>query len=352
MNSPPWDIYAKQMFHHGYGYPLWVPDPAPGTPSVEIGDVGWRMEGAFHPLFNTMKQLDEPQPRGDVPLDYVPFPKDKAIFDGPRMRISQSVLFGRSLQCLDATAGVSAGNTTTELVHRVTSSYHHLFWNRYRSSARIKLQFTCTDDYGAALMLAPSGVSQTIMCRNLIARYMRTHFDRWLEFANSRFEIGLKDEELIFVCGTTKTSRWGVAAFHGDYRAKDGSIAANIGSLASIEFKLRVENATFQSSYFRSGPPEYPIGTSSPVGTSDERQVAQDGEALDQCLFMHYYKMKRRILLPDFPMQAAAGPRDPAPDDSRDAGTGSYAGACVVDETDDLTDGHGSSSQASSILAR
>ncbi len=126
MNSPPWDIYAKQMFHHGYGYPLWVPDPAPGTPSVEIGDVGWRMEGAFHPLFNSMKQSDEPQPRGDVPLDYIPFPKAKAILDGPRMRISQSVLCGRSLHCLDAAAGVSAGNVTTKSVHHCNSLVHVL----------------------------------------------------------------------------------------------------------------------------------------------------------------------------------------------------------------------------------
>ncbi len=186
------------------------------------------------------------------------------------------------------------------------------------------------------------------MCRNLIARYMRTHFDSWLEFANSRFEIGLKDEELIFVCGTTKTSRWGVAAFHGDYRSKDGSIAANIGSLASVEFKIRVENAKFQSSYFRSGPPEHPTDTWSPMANSDTaRHVAQDREMLDQCIFMHYYKMKRRILLPDFPIRAAASPRDPAVDDSQDPGPGPYANACVVDETDDFTDGQGSSSQAS-----
>ena len=190
-------------------------------------------------------------------------------------------------------------------------------------------------------MLAPSGVSQTILCRNLIARYMRTHFERWMEFANSRFEIGLKDEELIFVCGTTMTSRWGVAAFHGDYREKGGSITANMGSLASIDFTMRVAEAKYQSSYFRSGPPQYPSGADYPATrTEATNQTNSPAEPLDQCIFMHYYKMKRRILLPAFPMQAAASPRDPSEDGpDRNSGSGSGAYASVVDESDDIYDG-------------
>ena len=112
MNNAPWDIYAAQMFHHGFGYPLWVPDPAPGAQEVDIGDVGWLRNGAFHPLFNAMKGSGDAQPRGDVPCDYVPFAKEKAIIDGPRETITQPVLCGRSIRGIEATAsvGISAGS--------------------------------------------------------------------------------------------------------------------------------------------------------------------------------------------------------------------------------------------------
>ena len=46
-------------------------------------------------------------------------------------------------------------------------------------------------------MLDPSGISHDILSRSTIARYMRAHFERWMEFANSRFGLGLKDEELL-----------------------------------------------------------------------------------------------------------------------------------------------------------
>ena len=55
---------------------------------------------------------------------------------------------------------------------------------------------------------------------------------------------------------------------------------------------------------------------------------------------MHYYKMQQRILLPAFPLQAAASPRDPSEDGpDRNSGSGSGAYASVVDESDDIYDG-------------
>ncbi|RDX51663.1 hypothetical protein OH76DRAFT_262270 [Lentinus brumalis] len=339
MATHPWDIYAEQMYTHGYGYPLWTPDPAPGASEVMIGDVGWLDEGAFHTLFNALKGLEEPQPRGDAPVDYLPLERDKAVIDGPRETISQPALFGRSIRDVTAGASVSTGGTIST------------------PSVGLSIHFECRDDYGAVLLLHPLGVSHAIKSHNLISRYMRQHFERWLEFANSRFELGLKDEELIFVCGTIKTSRWGVAAFHGDYREKSGSITGNMSSLASVDFSLRVADAQLQSAYYRAGPPRYRLGPAMPMAIS-EGEVAGAGTAgdqdkADQCIFVHYYKMKRRMFVLQFPIRAAASPRDLSEDHEDDVpGSTSWCDAIVVDESGDLGEGeHRQHSESQYALA-
>lgn len=46
-------IYEKQLFELGYGTPLYDPDPRGyGYESVEVGDVGWLKNGAFHKFNN------------------------------------------------------------------------------------------------------------------------------------------------------------------------------------------------------------------------------------------------------------------------------------------------------------
>ena len=50
-----WDIYAEELMHYRYGYPLLVPEPDPSVSEVEIGDVGYLHEGGFYQLFSSMK---------------------------------------------------------------------------------------------------------------------------------------------------------------------------------------------------------------------------------------------------------------------------------------------------------
>ena len=70
---PPWDIYAKQLFPLGHGFPLWVPEPDLNAAEVMLGDVGWTREGGFLQLFNAMKSEDQQPMRYGVPDGYVPF---------------------------------------------------------------------------------------------------------------------------------------------------------------------------------------------------------------------------------------------------------------------------------------
>ncbi|KAI0651061.1 hypothetical protein C8Q79DRAFT_996631 [Trametes meyenii] len=288
MSTVPWDIYAEQMLHLGYGHPLWVPDPAPTAPEVEIGDVGWINDGEFLPLFNVFRG-NESQPKGAVPRDHVPLDIKGVDILGPRDKIWQSVLCSRSIRKVDvsASAGMSAVVSPQAL------------------ACNVRFDFECTDDAGALLFLDPSGRAQDILSRKRIIDYIRTNFDSWLEFANDRLGLGLREEQLLFVSGTTKTRSWGVAAFRGKSRAMRGKVVGNIGSLAAVDFSMTLSDTELSVSHYRAGP----------AGREDRRADATSNKAsdkYDQCIFIHYYKRKRRTL-PMFPsvIKAAAGPHDP-----------------------------------------
>ncbi|KAI0659505.1 hypothetical protein C8Q70DRAFT_1044986 [Cubamyces menziesii] len=266
MSTPPWDIYAEQLEPLGYGYPLWTPDPAPGAAQVDIGDVGLIKDGEFIALFNIFRGEDEGQPRGCVPIGHVPLDISKVEVVGPRDKISQSPLYSRSIRVTNASGGASIST----------------------------IEFECTEDAGALLVLGPKRIID----------YMHANLDRWLEFANDRLGIGLKENQIILVSGTTKTNVWAVAAFAGKRRSKSGSIAGNLGSVGAVDFSLAIYDAQLSTSHHRAGP-----SARMPVIHADRPEATPDNE-YDQCIFIHYYKAKRKRRFIPFFMQAGGGPHE------------------------------------------
>ena len=106
--SAPWNIYADELQHHGHGYPLWMPDPDPTVAEVELGDVGWLHDGGFYQMFNSMKAKGEPQVRNAVPTGFEPFCPPTLAVVGPRDKISQPILCGRSIKQVDIDVEVAA----------------------------------------------------------------------------------------------------------------------------------------------------------------------------------------------------------------------------------------------------
>lgn len=71
-------IYADQLYGHGYGHPLWHPEPN-STGEVQIGDVGYIFEGAFVRLFNILLPPDDAEnKRNGVPEGFVQLHVDRA----------------------------------------------------------------------------------------------------------------------------------------------------------------------------------------------------------------------------------------------------------------------------------
>ncbi|KAI0673222.1 hypothetical protein C8Q78DRAFT_1077499 [Trametes maxima] len=237
MCGAPWDIYAEQLSHLGHGYPPWVPDPAPGAAEVEIGDVGWVNDGEFLPLFNALRGQNEAQPKGEVPANHVPLDVQCLEILGPRDKISQSVLCSRSIKKLDVSASAGSKDNTP---------FQSL-------GCGAEFEFECNDDAGALLFLEPGKRTHDILSRQRIIDYMGVHFNNWLEFANhsDRLGLGLKEEQIMFVSGTTKTSRWGVAAFQGKARTMRGALVANLVSPAAASFSFSISNAELTTDFQR-----------------------------------------------------------------------------------------------------
>ena len=63
MSAAGWDIYAKELFQYGHGYPLWGPEPDTTYGEVRLGDVGYLREGRFCFLFNCLPHLEEESDR-------------------------------------------------------------------------------------------------------------------------------------------------------------------------------------------------------------------------------------------------------------------------------------------------
>ncbi|KAL1949395.1 hypothetical protein VTO73DRAFT_8276 [Trametes versicolor] len=199
-----WNVYAKELYHLGHGYPLWVPNPEPRTSrEVEIADLGWVRDGQFVHLLRCKETQAELQPHQVQPENYVSFNPPNLVTSGPIEKITQPMLCSRSIKNVAVQAEVAMAMSES-------------------TPDSNSVKFQCTQDKAALLMLNSRGEETFIRTTRHIVTYMREHLDSWEELANGVLDLGLEREEIFFVCGVTKTAcYWGVAAFSGLRRESD-----------------------------------------------------------------------------------------------------------------------------------
>ncbi|RDX46032.1 WD40 repeat-like protein [Lentinus brumalis] len=278
MSTPPWDIYAEQLFSLGYGYPLWIPEP--NQHEVDIGDVGWIQDGEFCTLFNSRKPEDSPVniDKG-VPLHFDMFsPPISHIY--ACQEIMPKMVCSRGIRAMDAETKVGAATTDPPV------------------SGGAGIDFISTTSAGALVLLDSPGQSEVLRSKLRIVNYMYDNHRSWLEFANASasFGLDLDEEDIIFVCGTIKTTKWTVAAFQGvNFRQKEGLVTGPFGPYASVDLSISISDQILPTEHYRHGPQRrprsVPLDHLSKCPESTEPDLPHPP---DQCLFVHYYKMKRR----------------------------------------------------------
>ncbi|KAI0759247.1 WD40-repeat-containing domain protein [Trametes elegans] len=308
---PLHEVYSQQLFTAGHGYPLWDAEPEDKKYEIEVGTVGRIDSGKFWLLFNAMKPADDPYQKHGVPSHFELFAPQNTMPQGPWNRIKTNLLESNTVQKRDISASAS-----------VDSPDGLIF------SARMGFKFTCSDNAGAFLMLEPPGMAYIFKNKRHIVRHMRDNFSHWVEFANTERGMMLKQEEIFFVHGVIKTTRWAAGAFHGNCKNKEGSVDINAVGAGGLAFSMafNTEEATRREYNYGPTQPRVSFDTTSShaieAGTS-ESQAAVPSSPLprcNQCIFINYYKAKRRWLFGMRHMEAAAGPHELPPGDRDNPG--------------------------------
>ena len=194
-------------------------------------------------------------------------------------------------------------------------------------SAGGSVAFECKQNAGALLVLDQPGMGQSIPTKRHIITYLHAHVDTWFEWAKDSLGFDIRIHDIKFVSGTIKTTRWACAAFSGSYRNKKGALKVNAAGVGDVNINVSIENQVVPSRFYNHGP----TVTANPrPSTSSGYLVTPSGEdggrpssstplppKCDQCIFFHYFSVKKRFFLLPRKIEASAGPHElPSDDDS------------------------------------
>ena len=149
-----------------------------------------------------------------------------------------------------------------------------------------------------------------------IVTYLSTHFDSWYEYATNVRGLDIKPEELRFVSGTVKTTKWACSAWSGSYKNKQGSVKVEVPNMASLNITVQIEDNQLPSTFWNAGPivdPRQSPAAALITGGQEERPATTPLPAdRNQCIFINYFTAKKRLFFKSY-IEAAAGPHQLPP---------------------------------------
>ncbi|TFK89203.1 WD40 repeat-like protein [Polyporus arcularius HHB13444] len=152
---------------------------------------------------------------------------------------------------------------------------------------------------------------------------MRTNFDCWMRFANDTLGFNVTQDDIWFISGTTKTTRWVSSVFHTDSHDHAASVDAEFANVGTLKFSIKFSKEDKVQQLSKYGPRRTGRSLFSQAVATPDASVASIPPELDlkqnQCVFIHYYKLKKRYYWRSKVMQAAAGPHE-LPRDRRHEG--------------------------------
>ena len=163
-----------------------------------------------------------------------------------------------------------------------------------------QVSFKCSNSIGALLFLKSPAIEETINGKPVIVRYMCDHFDSWLEHSNSAAGHELHADDLVFVTGTIKVPWAACVAFNeSSYQDQHGTIKFSTSGTGNTGFSISFAEKGLPSSLFQNHGPEKTrrLSIDELLERENEGWAApgRGRPSLQQCVFIHYYKMKRRL---------------------------------------------------------
>ncbi|KAI0369596.1 hypothetical protein BV20DRAFT_946070, partial [Pilatotrama ljubarskyi] len=236
--SVAWRAYARSLAVHGYGYPLWDANPTEDYGEIFVGDVGYIRGGVFKHLFHTVQE-SYPQPLNNrCPEGFEKLSPPNLLVTKPYRKIDQPHVLSRSIKGARVEGGAS------------------ILLPGQPVSASANIKFSCQEDSGALLLLEPPAMSVDIENHRMVKSYMKQQFKRWYDFANREYGIGLADDEILFVTGTTKTTAWIATTFHGHDKTEEATFSCDIQKLADFKCSVTISRSEklFPNPDYKWGP--------------------------------------------------------------------------------------------------
>ncbi|KAI1795443.1 hypothetical protein LXA43DRAFT_1091094 [Ganoderma leucocontextum] len=78
------------------------------------------------------------------------------------------------------------------------------------------LKFRCLGGPGSFMAIDSPAIAHDNLSNLWFFKYMRENMDSWLEFANTRPNLDLDEQNIVFVSRTIKTTRWAMGASPGE----------------------------------------------------------------------------------------------------------------------------------------
>lgn len=314
------EVYAKELFKLSKGYPLWQPEATEDDIEVELGDVGYLDKGCFCRLFNACRERDDPlnnKPH-HVPDDFQKFtvemqPKRNNNAVDPGAMISKSV------------KKLGGGASLLVYVFVISSHVLAVISCIHSHGAGAAFEFECVENQGAFLIVGSSAPREEFHQTRRMKSYMKKNIDSWYHYMSDVLGIERKLEDILFVKGWVKTTHWAVAAFVERARSAKVKVSGGFSPVAEGRLGFVVESA-YSSVDHHTGPGTgqlFPQAQQMSPATGKKKKGKnrepphQPTDAMarvelrpTQCIFLHYFKLKKRRLFPD-KMYAAAELKDP-----------------------------------------
>ncbi|RPD75577.1 hypothetical protein L226DRAFT_49262 [Lentinus tigrinus ALCF2SS1-7] len=287
---PPCATYQQHLRTLEQGLPVWDPSPKNSLEIIPGSVLYPGISGTFSVLFNARKSADDThwQPHG-VPRGFRTLDEEfgPLVVDGPR-----TVVGLRGWNCIgvECTREVSGG-----LDIGVPAGAAPMI------AAGGGFKLTCREASGALLALKHDPITTYIESSAHVVSYMMRHHASWLELANSQARpglgLGLKLEDLYFVTGTTKVPQWFIGVFEGTTERERGArLECTVTDVFSLNAEVTDIRTIHRTPILKKGP------TQRNMTMSIDRELPWD-----QCIFLHYFKMKKRVLIAPKVIRAASG---------------------------------------------
>ncbi|GJE94276.1 hypothetical protein PsYK624_104450 [Phanerochaete sordida] len=264
-SSAPHEIYATSFAPLQQGYALWIPEPqAHGEP--QIGDVGFFVDGAFHRLFN----IDTSDPSKQVTTWPVAFPDNHTLpLDSLQTWSTPRILIPKAYRTHGVDSVATSGGASVAVGG---------------ANVGLSAKYSCTESHGAVLLLKSDADRVQLYNNKLVKTYIMRHHSRWVAYARDTLHLGVKEEDIVFICGTIKTKAdWASATFNSTTRSCSCSLSGGGAALANVNVGCSHTASAASPDMERQG--EYYIRKTGhpPLGKRKK----------DQSIFLLCYKMRR-----------------------------------------------------------